>query len=152
MGHFRLKICHPKKASTYISLYWSSFLPLIAGAVHDGGDAPVEKSVLFLEGADVERAGGVVHAATLVGAAETAQVAEFVGRVALAAPFGARHPQHVHQVSLPPEEPSVRTRAAPADLRSTPQPKNTLALRVDRFWFLILGLHFRLCTVCKIEI
>lgn len=88
--------------------------PFVAGAVHDGGDAPVEQPVLLLKGADVERAGAVVHAAALVGAAEAAQVAEAIGHVALSTPLGARHSQHVHQVAFPPKETAaseLRTRA-----------------------------------------
>jgi hypothetical protein len=88
--------------------------PFVAGAVHDGGDAPVEQPVLLLKGADVERAGAVVHAAALVGAAEAAQVAEAIGHVALSTPLGARHSQHVHQVAFPPKETSVTKRSAPA--------------------------------------
>jgi hypothetical protein len=105
--------------------------PFVAGAVHDGGDAPVEQPVLLLKGADVERAGAVVHAAALVGAAEAAQVAEAIGHVALSTPLGARHSQHVHQVAFPPKETAaseLRTRSAPA------------LFHRGRF---IPGLHFR---------
>lgn len=76
--------------------------PLVARAVHDGVDAPVEEAVLVLEGGDVEGARRVVHAAALVRAAEASQLRVLDGGATLATPLGARHAQQVHQLSLPP--------------------------------------------------
>lgn len=74
------------------------FLPLIAAAVHQRVDAPVEHLVLGLESQDPERARQVVLAAAPVRLRQAAHLDVAASAPALAAPLGPRNAQHARQI------------------------------------------------------
>lgn len=76
-----------------------ALLPFVALAVHQRVHTPIECAVLLLEARYPERTGKVVLATATVGARPAAHLGVALGRVALAAPLGARHAHQAAQVA-----------------------------------------------------
>lgn len=109
----------------------SSKLPIVATAMHDGVNPPIEELVFGLEAPDPEGARRVVHPAASIRLRETTQMGVPFRRKSLSAPLGPRHLENLGQVALP----SVRRRP-PKDkkLSSSKLREQTRPLRVFFSW------------------
>lgn len=83
-------------------------LPLIAAAVHQRVDPPVEHTVLGFESQDPKRARQVVLTAAAIRLRQSAHFDVVPRTPALAAPLGTRYSEHVGQVPALPAPRSVR--------------------------------------------